>query len=173
VSPRSDTFELSGLRLSSGEGRHLDLEVELDGFDLGGERYEPTPATIPVRLDVSRTTAQGYSLRLRFTARLDGPCVRCLTAAEREFSIDAREISQPGGGDELESPYVDESGVLDLRSWAHDALALALPAQILCRPDCGGLCPVCGVNLNDAGPDHQHESAPDPRWAKLSELKLQ
>jgi uncharacterized protein len=173
MSPRSDSFELSGLRLGSGEARRLDLEVTLDGFDLGGERYEPSPATVPVRLDVSRTTGQGYSLRLRFTARLDGPCMRCLTPSTPEFSIDAREISQPGGGDELESPYVDDGGVLDLRGWAHDALALALPAQILCRPDCAGLCAVCGVDLNGAGPDHHHEPAPDPRWAKLSELNFE
>ncbi len=52
-----------------------------------------------------------------------------------------------------------------------DALALALPAQIVCRPDCLGLCSVCGANLND-DPEHAHERAPDPRWAKLSELKL-
>jgi uncharacterized protein len=173
MSPRSDSFELSGLRLSSGEGRHLDLEVGLDGLELGGERYEPSPATVPVRLDVSRTTGQGYSLRLRFTARLEGPCMRCLTEAEPEFAIDAREISQPGGGEELESPYVDDGGVLDLRGWAHDSLALAVGGDpILCRQDCAGLCPVCGVNLNDAGPDHHHESAPDPRWAKLSELRF-
>lgn len=173
MSPRSDSFELRGLRLGSGEGRRLDLEVTLGELELGGARYEPSPATVPVRLDVSRTTGQGYSLRMRFVARLDGPCMRCLTPADPEFAIDAREISQPGGGAELESPYVDEAGVLDLRGWAHDALALALPAQILCRPDCAGLCPACGVNLNEAGPDHHHESAPDPRWAKLSELHLE
>jgi uncharacterized protein len=173
MSPRSDTFELGGLRLTSGEARRLDLEVGLDGFDLGGKHYEPTPAIVAARLDVSRMTGQGYSLRLRFVARLDGPCMRCLTSAEPDFVIDAREISQPGGGDELESPYVDEAGGLDLRGWAHDALVLALPAQILCRPDCAGLCPACGVNLNDAGLDHHHESPPDARWAKLSELRFE
>lgn len=166
----SDQFELGGLRLTSGEGRHLDLEVRLSGFELGGEHYDPVPATVPVRLDVSRTTGQGYSLRLRFVAHVEGPCMRCLTRAEPEFSIDAREISQPGGGEELESPYADDGGVLELSDWARDALALAMPAQILCRPDCAGLCPVCGENLNEAGPEHHHESAPDPRWAKLSEL---
>ncbi|HET9126157.1 MAG TPA: DUF177 domain-containing protein [Solirubrobacteraceae bacterium] len=168
----SDRFELSGLRLTSGEGRHLDLTVRLDGFELGGEHYEATPPVAPVRLDISRTTGQGYSLRLRFHARVEGPCMRCLTPAEPEYSIDAREISQPGGGEELESPYVDDAGVLDLRDWARDALALAMPAQILCRPDCAGLCPVCGANLNEA-PEHHHESAPDPRWAKLSELRFE
>ena len=62
--------------------------------------------------------------------------------------------------------------VLDLHAWARDALVLALPAQLLCEEDCLGLCPVCGADLNAAGPEHAHEREPDPRWAKLSELKL-
>ena len=61
---------------------------------------------------------------------------------------------------------------IDLAAWTRDALALALPAQMLCREECAGLCPVCGENLNEAGPEHRHESAPDPRWAKLRELEL-
>ena len=61
---------------------------------------------------------------------------------------------------------------LDLRGWARDALARARPAQLLCREDCAGLCPVCGQNLNEA-PGHAHERDPDPRWAKLRELKLE
>jgi uncharacterized protein len=50
---------------------------------------------------------------------------------------------------------------------------LALPTQVLCRGDCAGLCAVCAADLNDAGPEHTHERPPDPRWAKLSELKLE
>ena len=61
---------------------------------------------------------------------------------------------------------------LDLSGWVHDAFALALPAKILCREDCLGLCPVCAVDLAEAGPDHAHEAEPDPRWGKLSELKF-
>jgi uncharacterized protein len=57
-------------------------------------------------------------------------------------------------------------------AWARDSLALILPRAILCRADCAGLCPICGVDLNNAGPEHQHESEPDPRWAKLSEIKF-
>ncbi len=40
----------------------------------------------------------------------------------------------------------------------------------LCREDCPGLCVQCGVRLDDAGPDHRHEDALDPRWAALSEF---
>lgn len=172
MAPRTDAFDLSGLHLSSGEGRRLDLATAIDPFELAGERYEVRPALIPVRLDVSRTTSEGYALRLRFEVELDGPCMRCLTPATPRFEVDAREVSQPGAGDELESPYVTQSApaVLDLHQWARDSAALTLPAQLLCRPDCAGLCPDCGVDLNTAGPEHAHAREPDPRWAKLSEL---
>ena len=168
---RTDTFDLGALRLTSGEGRRLELDVAIDPFVLGGESYPVLPDLVPVRLDVSRTTGEGYALRLRFEAGLSGPCMRCLEAAEPSFAVDAREVSQPGETDELDSPYVVD-GVLDLRKWCHDALALALPATLLCRPDCAGLCPDCGADLNVAGPDHRHEREPDPRWAKLSELRF-
>lgn len=167
----SDSFDLDALRLSSGEGRRLDLEVAIEPLELGGQRYEIPGGRVPVRLDVSRTTGSGYALRIAFEAAPLGPCMRCLEPAALALEIEAREVSVPAGGEELESPYVRD-GVLDLRAWARDALALAMPAQPLCRPDCAGLCPVCGADLNAAGADHGHDREPDPRWAKLSELRF-
>jgi DUF177 domain-containing protein len=169
---RTDTFDLGGLRLSPGEGRRLDLNVATEPFSLGGEQYRVTPALIPARLDVSRMTGQGYALRLRFEATLAGPCMRCLEEASPVFAIEAREVSQPGGEEELTSPYL-ERDELDVHAWARDALALALPTSLLCRADCAGLCSVCGENLNVAGNGHFHEREPDPRWAKLSELRFE
>jgi uncharacterized protein len=166
----TDTYELAPLALRSGDGRRLDLHVGIADFHYGGEPYAVTPAMVPVRVDVSRTTGNGYALRMRFTAALEGPCMRCLEPAEPEFEVDAREVSQPGGGEELSSPYVVEEE-LALAQWARDALALALPTQIACRADCAGLCSQCGANLNE-DPEHRHEAAPDPRWAKLGELKF-
>ena len=98
--------------------------------------------------------------------------MRCLADARPVIEVEAREVEQPGEAEELHSPYF-EDGVLELAGWARDALVLALPPRLLCREDCRGLCPVCGVDLNEADPDeHRHESDGDPRWAKLSELKL-
>jgi uncharacterized protein len=150
--------------------------VAIDDFVLGGERYpvrgpDGEPGLIPVIVDVSRTTGDGYALRLHFEAVLSGPCMRCLGPAAPLISVESREISQPGAGADLESPYVDH-GVLDVRAWARDALALSMPVALQCRPECAGLCTVCGANLNDAGPDHRHDPAPDPRWAKLSEIRF-
>jgi uncharacterized protein len=171
MSLRTDMFDLGGLHLTAGEGRRLSLDVAVEPFLLAGERYSVQPALVPTQLDVSRTSSEGYALRLRFEARLNGPCMRCLEAAEPTFGVDAREVSQPAGGEELTSPYVEDQ-VLDLHAWVRDALALALPATVLCRDECAGLCAVCGENLNTASPDHGHETGPDPRWAKLSELRF-
>jgi uncharacterized protein len=171
VGQRSNIFELGRLALRSGEGRRLDLLVAVDPLEFGGERYVAAPSPVPVTLDVARTTA-GYSLRLRYAVGLEGPCARCLEDADRTVEVDAREVDQPGGGEELRTPYVHGTD-LDLRAWVRDALALALPEQIVCDEDCRGLCAVCGENLNEAGADHVHERPPDPRFAKLSELKFE
>ena len=163
------SFDLARLQLSSGEGRRVDLELPLAPLEYGEQRYDVEGARTPIRLDASRTTG-GWSLRVRFEVRLDGPCMRCLEPAGAPVEVDAREIDQPGGGEDLDSPYVDRDE-LALSAWARDALALALPAQIVCSEECRGLCAVCGANLND-DPSHAHESEPDPRWEKLRELKL-
>jgi uncharacterized protein len=165
-------LDLAGLRLSPGAGRRLRLAVRPAPLELGGERYAAEPARVPVELDVSRMMGGGYALRLRFTAALTGPCMRCLQEARPIVEVEAREADRPGGGEELDSPYVHEE-TLELSAWARDALALAAPVKVLCREDCAGLCPVCAVDLNEAGPDHRHDAAPDPRWAKLRELKLE
>jgi len=114
----TDIFDLGRLRLSSGEGRRLTLGVRLGDFDFGGERYAVEPPLVDATLDISRMTAGGYALRLRFDAGLVGPCMRCLEAAAPVTAVDVREVHQPGGGEELTSPYVDGEE-LDLRAWAH------------------------------------------------------
>jgi uncharacterized protein len=172
MAPRTDSFDLGRLRLTSGEGRRLELEVALDPLRFGGETYAPTPDGVDAILDISATTHHGYALRLRFDASLRGPCMRCLEPARPEISVDSREVDQPGDVEELRSPYVLDD-VLDVHAWARDALALALPAQLLCRPECAGLCAICGIDLNTAGPEHVHEREPDPRWAKLGEIRFE
>jgi uncharacterized protein len=167
------TVDLERLALSHGQARAIDLEVALERIALGGQTYRPAGGGSEVRLDASRTSS-GYALRLRFSTELSGPCVRCLEEATTEIEVDSREVDQPSTGDEeLRSPYVSD-GRLDVEHWANDALVLALPTQPLCRPDCAGLCAVCGQSLNDTDPEaHRHESGGDPRMARLRDLKLE
>jgi uncharacterized protein len=171
MAPFAQELDLASLRLTPGEGRRMELEVPIEALELGGERYEAIPARVPAMLEVSRMTGGGYALHLRFAAALSGPCMRCLKDASPLVEVDAREVDRPGEGEELQSPYVEEEK-LDLAAWAHDAFALNAPAKVLCREDCAGLCPICAADLNEAGAEHRHEQAPDPRWAKLRELKL-
>jgi uncharacterized protein len=167
------TIDLGRLGLSYGEGAKLDLRVRIEPLELGSQSYALSPESFEVRLEISRLSS-GFAFHLRFPLRAEGPCGRCLGEALVETEIDAREVDQQGTDDEeLRSPYVvDEE--LDLGRWVRDAAVLAIPARVLCRPDCAGLCPVCGESLNDADPAaHEHDSGGDPRWAKLRDLELE
>jgi uncharacterized protein len=168
----ANVLDLAALRLSPGEGRRLSIDVPIASVTLGSERYEAAPKTVPVAIEASRMLGGGYALHMRFAVAISGPCMRCLGSAAPLVEVDAREVDRPGGGEELESPYVRDER-LDLAAWARDAFVLAAPAQVLCRDDCKGLCPVCAADLNEAGEGHHHDAQPDRRWAKLRELELE
>jgi uncharacterized protein len=163
------TFDLRTLRLRSGGQARERIELELEPLVLGGQTYEPQPSPVPAELTVTRASS-GTVLELALDATLAGPCFRCLQDAELPLSLNLREYqAAKPEGDEEQTEYLDDDRV-DLSAWAHDAIALALPEQILCGPDCAGLCPVCGKDLN-AEPHEHTEETTDPRWAKLSELQ--
>ena len=163
------SFNLRQVKLRPGEEFRDELEVELPAFEFGGQRYLPVPERIPAELVVTRATT-GTVFALAFTARLHGPCYRCLGDAVLEVPISAREYQASSPDDEeLTTPYV-QADQLDVSGWARDAVALALPDKILCRPECAGLCPECGKNLNEEPHVHEEEHG-DPRWAALETLK--
>jgi uncharacterized protein len=164
------TLNLRTIRLRSGEQFTDEREVQLEPLELGGQRYLPVPENVPAELSISRATT-GTLFELRFRTRLHGPCYRCLADAALGLPISAREYeaTSPGSADELRTPYVVDDK-LDLSAWARDALALALPDKILCRPDCAGLCPICGKDLNRQPHTHDDEEL-DSRWAALAELR--
>jgi uncharacterized protein len=175
MAQRADILDLARFVHSPGDGRRVDVEVDPGELKYADQDYTVAGGAVTARVDISRTSS-GYSLRLRFAAPVDGPCVRCLGDAEMHVEVDAREVDQPGGSEEegLRSPYVN-GDALDVGAWSHDALALAMPGQFLCRPECKGLCAVCGASLNDADPaEHRHEEHADPGpMAKLREIRFE
>jgi len=163
------TFNLRAVKLRSGEEFRDAVDLELTPLEYGGQRYVPVPEQVPAALAISRATT-GTLFQLRFAARLHGPCYRCLGDAAVDIPINAREYQATNPEtDELQTPYLSED-TLDLESWARDAIALELPEQILCRPDCMGLCAVCGKDLNVEPHTHEEERV-DSRWAALAELR--
>ena len=163
-------YPLRRLRLRPGEEQRDAVPIELEPFELGGQRYLPVPQEVEGDLTVAQATT-GLDLRLAFDVRLHGPCMRCLEDAVQDVHIDAREYhaNEPGDAEELRSEYVVDDQ-LELSAWARDAIALALPDQILHSPDCRGLCPVCGKDLN-VEPHTHDEDTPDTRWSALEELR--
>jgi uncharacterized protein len=163
------TFDLRKLRLRSGDQAREPVEIELEPLLLGGQTYEPQPNPAPAELTVTRASS-GTVLELALDVSLAGPCFRCLQDAELGLELRLREYeaTKPESDDERTEYLGDDR--LDLSAWAHDAIALALPDKILCRPDCAGLCPVCGKDLNAEPHEHVEETL-DPRWEKLSQLR--
>jgi uncharacterized protein len=165
-------LSLRSLRLRPGEERREVVDVAPEPLVLAGERYSISPTPAPV--DVVVTEATGATvLSLHGQVKLDGPCMRCLGPATVVLEVEGREVhsGDPGVDPELRSEYVEEDEV-DVGAWLRDAVALALPDQLLCRPDCAGLCGVCGKNLNEE--PHVHEEVTvDSRWSALEELRDQ
>lgn len=101
-------------------------------------------------------------------------CARCLTERVEPFTVEVRELYAPDAHDaelaaELDDdryPLEDES--IDLDQLIRDAVGVEMPFAPLCRPDCQGLCEVCGGNRN-LGECPGHEAL-DPRFAVLAEL---
>jgi len=165
-------FNIRTVRLQSGDQFRDVKEVDLEPLELGGQRYVPIPESPEVVLTLTRVSS-GLMLELEFDVRLVGPCVRCLGDAGLDVSVKDRQYqaTSPEGDDELRTPYLVDDR-LDLSAWARDAVALALPDQILCRSDCAGLCAVCGRDLNTEPHEHEDEGG-DERWARLAELRDQ
>lgn len=129
---------------------------------------------------------------LVFTGRIEAPltaeCTRCLKPIDPDWTVNATlffpydapgaddgrgtgEVEIIAGEDEAEDvyPLSSDGAFADMESPLRDTLVEALPLQPLCKEDCLGLCPQCGVDLNE-DPDHHHDVT-DIRFAALEQFK--
>jgi len=100
-----------------------------------------------------------------------GVCRRCAEPVSGELAIPVHEryADAPLAGASDEELYPIDDDELDLGPLVRDAIVLELPMAPLCRPDCAGLCPRCGANLNEG--DCGCVAPIDPRWANLDVLR--
>ena len=168
IDPRSDlVFSIHDL------GRHAGGMKEVHGTVLApegiGNDVIGVPAGSPIRLDLRfEAVVEGILVTGVADVRLAGECARCLSPVTSSEAVDVQELflfpdAEP---DDVEASRV-EGDFVDLEPVLRDAVVLDLPFIPLCREDCAGLCPRCGADLN-ADPDHAHEGAVDPRWARLA-----
>ena len=90
-------FPLRRLRLRPGDEQRDAVRIELEPFDLGGQRYLPVPHEVEAALTIVQATT-GLDLRLAFDVRLHGPCMRCLEDAVVDAHVDAREYHASDAG---------------------------------------------------------------------------
>ena len=100
---------------------------------------------------------------------LSGECARCLEEVDDRGSYTIQELYFYPGKDAEEDASRVIDDMIDVEVALRDAVVLELPFTPLCRPDCAGLCPQFGANLNN-DPGHNHGEQVDPRWEKLADL---
>ena len=133
------------------------------------------PEKSDLELDLVLTSvSEGVYVSGHVRGSLTGECGRCLNAISESFDVSIGELFAYADSTTEETTDEDEVGrmqgdLLDLESAVRDAVVLTLPTNPLCRPDCPGLCPECGVHFDDLPADHSHEDV-DPRWAALRNL---
>ena len=150
-------FDLRSLSFGRSDEASCRLPVELDPFVFGGERYAVSGDRVDLSLTASRVGTK-LVLQGAFSTQLHGACARCLQDVDLAIDVSGAEYVADGesqGVEEAEEAYV-RGYHLQVDRWARDLLADALPARLLCREECRGLCPVCGANLNEAGEAHVH-----------------
>ena len=165
--PRSglvlDTHELSR---RAGQMREVEriaeapenLGIEVIGVPPG------SPVDLQLRLE---SVVEGVLVTGTAEVRLLGYCTRCLREISSTEEVELQELfCYPGKESDDEEARHIEGEMIDLEPVLRDAVVLDLPFTPLCRPDCAGLCPICGADLN-ADPGHGHDEVIDPRWSDL------
>lgn len=165
---------VSGL-LREASGATRDIRLRDHYVSLGPDLELAGPVNGAIRL---HRTNRGLLAHGRVLAPLRRTCARCLEPYVEEVTVEFREEflplpdAAPPTADEgaPEALWIDEHNEIDLAPPIHDELSLSEPMHPLCRPDCPGLCPVCGERLTLGRPHEHRDEEVDPRLASLARL---
>lgn len=149
-----------------GSDKTIEVEVPLEALDIDDERF-PDGAEASVRLHLE-SLSDGIVVDGELEVPWHGSCRRCLADASGVTRSEVHELYQRTLTDPDAFEIVGDQ--LDLRPVVRELALLDAPATPLCRDDCAGLCPTCGINRNDDDCDCS-PPPPDPRWAALDDLK--
>lgn len=145
--------------------KEIDTTVEPAVLDVEHESLE---GDIRVAVDLESMN-DGIAVKGSVGAPWRGACRRCLKELTGEISAAVDELYQIHVVDD--DAYPIENNQLDLAPMARQTALLELDEERLCRPDCAGLCPVCGIDRNDDSCECD-TSVKDDRWAALDGLTL-
>lgn len=163
------------LREPIGATRDKRIEGSIPLLAAGLDAVQPVAGAVRLL----RTDA-GVFVKGSVQAQVVVECCRCLTpfmlsleaVVEEEFRAGGPFATDKRESEETEDPalLISDQHELDLLEVVRQQLLLALPMHPVCRPECAGLCPHCGQDLND-GPCECTEE-PDPRWSALKALQF-
>jgi uncharacterized protein len=150
-----------------GSDRLVDLSIPLSDLDIDDPVRFPDGSEVGVRLHLESLT-DGIVIDGEVRVPWHGTCRRCLATTGGVLVSEVHELYQRVLTDPDAFEIVGDQ--LDLRPVAREVVLLDAPSTPLCRPDCAGLCPSCGVDRNTTACSCQPVSA-DPRWSALDQLK--
>lgn len=173
-------YRISTHDLGRRPGAMQTLTLDVPAGHRMGNGVIAVPSGETIALDLRlEAVMDGVLITGSASAHARGECVRCLDPLERDVAVDLTEMFAYPGTQEKDELAEDEDPLpeleeeeADIEATVIDAVVLSLPFQPLCRPDCPGLCSVCGIRLADAEPGHAHEQI-DPRWAALEQLRAE
>jgi uncharacterized protein len=133
----------------------------------------PEGAKLALDLRMESVT-EGVLVSGEVSGPVEGECGRCLRPVTDSVTVSIQELYAYEHSATDETTEEDEVGrlqgdLIDLEPAVRDAVVLALPSHPLCREDCPGLCPDCGVPWDELPAGHGHTQL-DPRWAALAQL---
>jgi uncharacterized protein len=170
------------------------MRIELDSLEKAGEfaqTYQPDELKLgehdvsliePVEIR-GRLWKGNWEVNLagRLTAKLEAPCARCLKPVALPIAADFSErfVPEVSWGSEEQHELHEEDldlaifdgEALEIDDVVREELLLALPAQVLCREDCKGLCPACGADRNVTECECETRQV-DLRWQALKDLQF-
>jgi len=159
-------------------GTYETHQIDVDDLEVADDIELVAPITGYVRLS---RTGRSILARAELHTAIAGQCGRCLrpVVTPLDFQIDEEALPSididtglpVDVSAEPDALRLTDHHELELETPIREAISLAEPIAVLCRPDCRGLCPDCGIDLND-NPSHSHaDEEIDPRLAALADWR--
>lgn len=163
-------LKLTNLLNQTGEKIDINYHLTLDDFMYS--TYKPLTNGVDVKGEAYQKVGVVY-LDLSISFDFEGVCDRCADDIKRSYSFDISKIlvEKLDNEDDYDDYIIVENQVLELDDLVWEEIQLFLPAKMLCKDDCKGLCQNCGTNLN-----HEQckcKKAVDPRLAALADLLIE
>lgn len=166
--------------LRAAPGTVVEVAIDVPTLEVADDIQLVEPVRGEVRLS---RTGRSILARGELHTAIDGHCARCLREVVTPLEVHIEEEALPSVDIDTGLPVdvsaepdalrLDDHHEIDLSTPVREAISLAEPISTLCRPDCKGLCPICGLDLNDnQGHDHGDEAI-DPRLAALSDWRAE